>query len=103
VARSGIGVGAGVAAFAVIATLILLYRWKRSAGALRQSQTLGNSQSRQTLSINPGYGLFQLDTNEVTAELSANSPFEMPELETTESAVEVPARCGVYREDRNFF
>jgi len=43
VARSGIGVGAGVAAFAVIATLILLYRWKRSAGALRQSQTLGNS------------------------------------------------------------
>ena len=42
--------------------------------------------------------LFQLETDKATAELSANPRYELPELATTESAVELPAGYGVHQE-----
>ena len=97
--------GAGVGALAVVVTLTFLYLRKRSSRleVLRNSHAWGDNRTQKTLSINPGNRLFQLDTHEAAAELSANSRYEMPELATTESAVEVPARYGFFQEDGNFF
>lgn len=105
VARIGIGVGTGVGVLSMAAASIFLYFKKRSShiDLVRNKHPGREYRAPRALSINPRYGLFQLDSNEAVAELSANWRYELPELATPESAVEMPARYSSYPEGRNFF
>jgi hypothetical protein len=98
VARAGIGVGTGVGVLTMAAASIFLYFRKRSShtGVVKNTHPGRDYRAPGALNINPRYGLFQLDSNEVVAELSANSHYELPELTTPESAIEMPTRYSFY-------
>jgi len=87
------------------AASIFIYFRKRSSHIelVRDTHPGRDYRAPGALSIDPRYGLSQLDSNEAVAELSANWRYELPELATSESAVEMPARYSSHPEDRNFF
>ena len=89
-----------VGALAVAAALIFIYRRKRSSssGVDRNSSTWRDERKPGDLSSNLLHELFQLGTDISTAELCAKSCHELPELPTTESAVELPAEYGFHQE-----
>jgi hypothetical protein len=99
-AKTGIGVGTSVGVLAVAAALIFIYRRKRSSSSWveRNSNTWRDKRRPGELSSNLLIELFQLGTDKSTVELSARSCHELPELPTTESAVELPAGYGFQQE-----